>query len=137
MLEAKGTDHKSRLQLTTMRKGVVWFDQVSAMPLDTYNVYFQAFLFYIRTQKKCFQEYLFYSFFSLSSFFWCVQGHGFRKELVSMLADLKPRFIRFPGILSDQSSLPVEIIPTDLSLVTTFQWLHQSPKDSGVISSIL
>ncbi|XXG41149.1 hypothetical protein AAC387_Pa01g1679 [Persea americana] len=61
MLEAKGTDHKSRLQLTTMRKGVIWFDQVSAMPSDTYN------------------------------------GHGFRKELVSMLADLKPRFIRFPG----------------------------------------
>ncbi|XP_078152015.1 alpha-L-arabinofuranosidase 1-like isoform X2 [Carex rostrata] len=24
-------------------------------------------------------------------------GHGFRKDLVSMLADLKPRFIRFPG----------------------------------------
>eukprot|EP00268_Persea_americana_P027109 TRINITY_DN2659_c0_g1_i4.p1 TRINITY_DN2659_c0_g1~~TRINITY_DN2659_c0_g1_i4.p1 ORF type:complete len:333 (-),score=60.82 TRINITY_DN2659_c0_g1_i4:477-1475(-) len=61
MLEAKGTDHKSRLQLTTMRKAVIWFDQVSAMPSDTYN------------------------------------GHGFRKELVSMLADLKPRFIRFPG----------------------------------------
>lgn len=69
MLEAKGTDHKSRLQLTTMRKGVIWFDQVSAMPSDTYNVYFQAFLFYIRTYKKYFQEYLFYSFFPFFLFF--------------------------------------------------------------------
>ncbi|XP_072966774.1 alpha-L-arabinofuranosidase 1-like [Typha angustifolia] len=60
-LESKGTNHNSRLQLTTTRKGVIWFDQVSVMPLDTY------------------------------------MGHGFRKELVSMLADLKPRFIRFPG----------------------------------------
>ncbi|KAJ0961544.1 hypothetical protein J5N97_001717 [Dioscorea zingiberensis] len=42
-------------------KSVIWFDQVSLMPLDTYK------------------------------------GHGFRKELGSMLANLKPRFIRFPG----------------------------------------
>ncbi|KAK3011185.1 hypothetical protein RJ639_011077, partial [Escallonia herrerae] len=37
LLEAKGTDHNSRLQLTTTRKGVIWFDQVSLMPLDTYK----------------------------------------------------------------------------------------------------
>ncbi|KAI3910536.1 hypothetical protein MKW98_027818 [Papaver atlanticum] len=60
-LEAKGTDHYARLQLTTTKKGVIWFDQVSAMPVDTYK------------------------------------GCGFRKELVQMLANLKPRFIRFPG----------------------------------------
>ncbi|KAI3868015.1 hypothetical protein MKX03_035231 [Papaver bracteatum] len=60
-LEAKGTDHYARLQLTTTKKGVIWFDQVSAMPVDTYK------------------------------------GRGFRKELVQMLANLKPRFIRFPG----------------------------------------
>ncbi|XP_072974850.1 alpha-L-arabinofuranosidase 1-like [Typha angustifolia] len=60
-LDSKGTNHYSRLQLTTNSKGVIWLDQVSVMPVDTY------------------------------------QGHGFRKELVSMLADLKPRFIRFPG----------------------------------------
>ncbi|KAI3964930.1 hypothetical protein MKW92_031270 [Papaver armeniacum] len=60
-LEAKETDHYARLQLTTTKKGVIWFDQVSAMPVDTYK------------------------------------GRGFRKELVQMLANLKPRFIRFPG----------------------------------------
>lgn len=61
LLEAKATNPNSRLQLTTTRKGVIWFDQVSAMPLDTYN------------------------------------GHGFRSDLVEMLTDLKPQFIRFPG----------------------------------------
>ncbi|OVA13812.1 Alpha-L-arabinofuranosidase [Macleaya cordata] len=61
MLEAKETDHYGRLQLTTTSKGVIWFDQVSAMPVDTYK------------------------------------GLGFRKELVEMLANIKPRFIRFPG----------------------------------------
>ncbi|KAF2287781.1 hypothetical protein GH714_002706 [Hevea brasiliensis] len=61
LLEAQGTNHNSRLQLTTSQRGVIWFDQVSAMPLDTYK------------------------------------GHGFRNELVEMLADIKPRFIRFPG----------------------------------------
>ncbi|XP_050369279.1 alpha-L-arabinofuranosidase 1-like isoform X1 [Argentina anserina] len=61
LLEAKGTNPSSRLQLTTTRKGSIWFDQVSAMPLDTYK------------------------------------GHGFRKDLVDMLADMKPQFIRFPG----------------------------------------
>ncbi|KAG6642756.1 hypothetical protein CIPAW_09G163200 [Carya illinoinensis] len=61
LLEANATNHNSRLQLTTTRKGVIWFDQVSAMPVDTYK------------------------------------GHGFRSELAEMLADLKPKFIRFPG----------------------------------------
>ncbi|KAL2501998.1 Alpha-L-arabinofuranosidase 1 [Forsythia ovata] len=37
LLEAKGTDHSSRLQLTTTKKGVIWLDQVSAMPLDTHK----------------------------------------------------------------------------------------------------
>ncbi|KAH6779538.1 alpha-L-arabinofuranosidase 1 [Perilla frutescens var. hirtella] len=36
-LQAKGTDAKARLQLTTTRKGVIWFDQVSLMPTDTYK----------------------------------------------------------------------------------------------------
>ncbi|XP_068340593.1 alpha-L-arabinofuranosidase 1-like [Pyrus communis] len=60
-MEAQGTNPNSRLQLTTNSKGVIWFDQVSAIPLDTHK------------------------------------GHGFRKDLVQMLADLKPRFFRFPG----------------------------------------
>ncbi|CAN6344293.1 unnamed protein product [Urochloa humidicola] len=58
---AKGTNRTSRLQITTSKKGVVWFDQVSLMPEDTYK------------------------------------GHGFRTELISMLLELKPRFLRFPG----------------------------------------
>ncbi|CAJ2671848.1 unnamed protein product [Trifolium pratense] len=37
VLEAKATNGNSRLQLTTTTKGVVWLDQVSAMPLDTYK----------------------------------------------------------------------------------------------------
>ncbi|KAJ4706781.1 alpha-L-arabinofuranosidase 1 [Melia azedarach] len=61
LLEAKATNHNARLQLTTSRKGVIWFDQVSAMPLDTNK------------------------------------GHGFRNEHFQMLADIKPRFVRFPG----------------------------------------
>ncbi|XP_006652147.1 alpha-L-arabinofuranosidase 1-like [Oryza brachyantha] len=60
-LVAKGTNRTSRLQITTNKKGVIWFDQISLMPSDTYK------------------------------------GHGFRKELVSMLLDLKPQFLRFPG----------------------------------------
>ncbi|KAK3004193.1 hypothetical protein RJ639_018907 [Escallonia herrerae] len=36
-LEAKGTNPSSRLQLTTTKKGVIWLDQVSLMPLDTYK----------------------------------------------------------------------------------------------------
>lgn len=61
LLEAKETNHNSRLQLTTTKRGTLWFDQVSAMPLDTYK------------------------------------GHGFRNDLAQMIADIKPRFIRFPG----------------------------------------
>ncbi|KAK3136041.1 hypothetical protein QOZ80_5BG0427230 [Eleusine coracana subsp. coracana] len=60
-LLAQGTCRTSRLDITTSKRGVIWFDQVSLMPSDTYK------------------------------------GHGFRKELVHMLLDLKPRFLRFPG----------------------------------------
>ncbi|XP_020266045.1 alpha-L-arabinofuranosidase 1-like [Asparagus officinalis] len=37
-LESKGTNSNSRLQLTTNHKGVIWLDQVSVMPTDTYKV---------------------------------------------------------------------------------------------------
>ncbi|KAM3312201.1 hypothetical protein ACQJBY_032278 [Aegilops geniculata] len=60
-LLAKGTCRTSRLELTTSKRGVIWIDQVSLIPSDTYK------------------------------------GHGFRKELIHMLMDLKPRFLRFPG----------------------------------------
>ncbi|CAN0890600.1 Alpha-L-arabinofuranosidase 1 [Linum grandiflorum] len=61
LLEAKETDPSARLELRTSTKGVIWFDQVSLMPEDTYK------------------------------------GHGFRSELVEMLQEIKPRFLRFPG----------------------------------------
>lgn len=60
-LVAKDSDTNSRLQFTTTKKGVIWFDQVSAMPTDTYK------------------------------------GHGFRTDLMEMLVNMKPTFIRFPG----------------------------------------
>jgi alpha-N-arabinofuranosidase len=61
-LLAQGTCRTSRLELTSMKRGVIWFDQVSLMPSDTYK------------------------------------GHGFRKELIYMLLELRPQFLRFPGI---------------------------------------
>ncbi|CAJ2660392.1 unnamed protein product [Trifolium pratense] len=36
-IKARGTNHNSSLQITTKTRGVLWLDQVSAMPLDTYN----------------------------------------------------------------------------------------------------
>ncbi|TVU27133.1 hypothetical protein EJB05_29715 [Eragrostis curvula] len=60
-LLAHGTCRTSRLELKTSKKGVIWLDQVSLMPSDTYK------------------------------------GHGFRKELMHMILELKPRFLRFPG----------------------------------------
>ena len=38
VMEADATNHKASLQITTSTEGVVWLDQVSAMPLDTYKV---------------------------------------------------------------------------------------------------
>ncbi|KAL9227985.1 hypothetical protein vseg_003613 [Gypsophila vaccaria] len=60
-LNAQGSDPNARLQLTSNKKGTIWLDQVSAMPIDTFR------------------------------------GHGFRKDMVQMVTDLRPRFIRFPG----------------------------------------
>ncbi|CAI8608833.1 unnamed protein product [Vicia faba] len=37
ILEAKSTNHNSNLQITTTKTGVLWLDQISAMPLDTYK----------------------------------------------------------------------------------------------------
>uniref|UniRef100_A0A0E0RD94 non-reducing end alpha-L-arabinofuranosidase n=1 Tax=Oryza rufipogon TaxID=4529 RepID=A0A0E0RD94_ORYRU len=36
-LSAQGTCRTSRLELTSMKRGVIWFDQVSLMPSDTYK----------------------------------------------------------------------------------------------------
>ncbi|KAK3147397.1 hypothetical protein QOZ80_3BG0281860 [Eleusine coracana subsp. coracana] len=60
-LQSSERNTNSRLQITTNKSGIIWFDQVSLMPSDTY------------------------------------MGHGFRKDLASLLADLKPRFLKFPG----------------------------------------
>ncbi|XP_031280175.1 alpha-L-arabinofuranosidase 1-like [Pistacia vera] len=61
LLEAEETNPNARLQLKTSKKGVMWIDQVSAIPLDTHK------------------------------------GHGFRNDLYEMIANIKPRFLRFPG----------------------------------------
>ncbi|KAJ0696505.1 putative non-reducing end alpha-L-arabinofuranosidase [Helianthus annuus] len=37
VLKANATNHNSRLELKTNRKGTIWFDQVSLMPMDTYK----------------------------------------------------------------------------------------------------
>lgn len=37
LLQAQATDHNARLQLTTTKKGTIWLDQVSAMPLNTHK----------------------------------------------------------------------------------------------------
>ncbi|CAL5071069.1 unnamed protein product [Urochloa decumbens] len=60
-LKSSQNNTNSRLQLTTSKTGVIWLDQVSVIPLDTY------------------------------------MGHGFRKDLSLMLANLKPQFLKFPG----------------------------------------
>ncbi|KAG2647698.1 hypothetical protein PVAP13_2KG569700 [Panicum virgatum] len=60
-LKSRQNNTNSRLQFTTSKSGVIWLDQVSVMPLDTY------------------------------------MGHGFRKDLSLMLANLKPQFLKFPG----------------------------------------
>jgi alpha-N-arabinofuranosidase len=46
-LVAKGTNRTSRLQITTKTKGVVWLDQVSLMPEDTYKVCYIILLVFI------------------------------------------------------------------------------------------
>ncbi|XP_073014704.1 alpha-L-arabinofuranosidase 1-like [Primulina eburnea] len=52
-LVAQGTDRNSRLQFTTRKKGIVWFDQVSAMPLSTHKEHgFRADLFNMLVDLK-------------------------------------------------------------------------------------
>lgn len=43
ILEAGASSSYSSLYLTTTKKGVIWLDQVSAMPVDTYKVCFPSF----------------------------------------------------------------------------------------------
>ncbi|KAK4795654.1 hypothetical protein SAY86_027980 [Trapa natans] len=53
LLEAEDTNHNSRIQLTTTLKGVIWLDQVSVMPLDTYKGHgFRTDLFEMLTELK-------------------------------------------------------------------------------------
>ncbi|KAJ0979052.1 hypothetical protein J5N97_014526 [Dioscorea zingiberensis] len=105
LLEAKGTNVNSRLQLTTTRKSVIWFDQVSLMPLDTYKVLncrvFDTLRYMVR---NCIE--LNFECISQASptpnrdtvFEYNLnRGMVFGRNLVPMLANLKPRFIRFPA----------------------------------------
>jgi alpha-N-arabinofuranosidase len=43
-LIAKGTNRTSRLQITSNKKGVVWLDQVSLMPSDTFKVILYSYI---------------------------------------------------------------------------------------------
>ncbi|CAL5194127.1 unnamed protein product [Lathyrus oleraceus] len=53
ILEAKATSRNSRLQLTTTAKGVIWLDQVSAKPVDTYKGHgFRSDLFQMLLDMK-------------------------------------------------------------------------------------
>jgi hypothetical protein len=54
-LVAKGTDRTSRLQITANKKGVVWLDQVSLMPSDTYKVSY-TFIVNLDTEKSTSKE---------------------------------------------------------------------------------
>jgi hypothetical protein len=54
-LVAKGTDRTSRLQITANKKGVVWLDQVSLMPSDTYKVNY-TFVVNVESKKSTSQE---------------------------------------------------------------------------------
>ena len=44
VLKAHAADSKASLHLTTKRKGTIWLDQVSLMPVDTYNVRFPSLI---------------------------------------------------------------------------------------------
>ncbi|XP_038975224.1 alpha-L-arabinofuranosidase 1-like [Phoenix dactylifera] len=51
LLESAETNVNSRLQLTTMKQGVIWLDQVSVMPLDTYMIYTSAYGMFSRAHQ--------------------------------------------------------------------------------------
>lgn len=53
LLESNRTNANSRLQLTTTKMGVVWFDQVSVMPLDTYKVYIVMIVVLLGKTLQC------------------------------------------------------------------------------------
>ncbi|GKE46254.1 alpha-L-arabinofuranosidase 1-like protein, partial [Tanacetum coccineum] len=109
-LEATATNKNARLQLQTNKKGVIWFDQVSLMPTDTYKVGFSVLnlIEYIHTLQ------VFYSFREMKIsctvpilecpvlnttypfIIHVMVGHGFRNDLFKMVQDLEPAFIRFP-----------------------------------------
>ncbi|EFH50560.1 glycosyl hydrolase family protein 51 [Arabidopsis lyrata subsp. lyrata] len=93
LLEANGTDNGARLQFTTTKKGSIWFDQVSAMPMDTYKKDESDIVALMEIDEvegkndsrlqicKTKEE----------------EEEQTTNDLFQMMVDLKPRFIRFPG----------------------------------------
>lgn len=51
-LSAQGTCRTARLELTTSKRGVLWLEQVSLMPSDTYKVHCIFILFDYLQEKK-------------------------------------------------------------------------------------
>jgi hypothetical protein len=37
-IKADSTDHKGQLAVTTLQKSTIWFDQISAKPVETFKV---------------------------------------------------------------------------------------------------
>jgi hypothetical protein len=60
-LKSSRNNTNSRLQLTTNKRGVIWLDQVSVMPLDTYMVYYitHFFFFWENLEGEFFFSHLF------------------------------------------------------------------------------
>lgn len=146
LLEAKGTDHKSRLQITTTKKGVIWLDQVSAMPVDTYKVYFKHiylfnFFFLHNMTQTCFiYAYLFYVyFFFLCIGTWFPKRAGFHdcrfKTKIYEISRYSLRLFQFTSC-----KLVSTIIKNSLYCFNLFALGHWSsiqyylPRDSGVVS---
>lgn len=52
-LQSSERNSNSRLQLTTRKSGIVWFDQVSLMPSDTYMVIYFPVIIWILPFSFC------------------------------------------------------------------------------------
>ncbi|KAI5009070.1 hypothetical protein ZWY2020_010118 [Hordeum vulgare] len=112
LLYSSQNNTNSRLQITTSKTG--WSglarSSVGQAPSDTYMVRLVRFsfaseslqkepcLFLLKKTKENDDMYVFTCtvFELLFHYIFSSQGHGFRKDLASMLANLKPQFLKFP-----------------------------------------
>ncbi|PHU06185.1 Alpha-L-arabinofuranosidase 1 [Capsicum chinense] len=126
-LEAEGTDPNSRLELRSTTKGVIWFDQVSLMPLDTYNGHgFRKDLFemlqdlkpaFLRFPGGCFVEGA-----KLSNAFWWKETIGPWEERPGHFGDVWGYWtddglghFEFLQLAEDLGALPVWVFNSGIS----------------------